>query len=70
MYAYNVIVVNDVGVSVVFGRFAVGCPSGVADAACALKSRTAVCFLGKDFKSALCFYDYGVLVAVSYRESG
>ena len=66
VYAYYVIVVYDVGVSVVLCRFAVCGPSCVADTACALESCTAVCFLGKNFESALCLYDYRILIAVSY----
>ena len=57
MYAYDVIVIYDVGVCVILRGFAVGCPSCVADAACALERCAAVCLLGKDLEPALGLYD-------------
>ncbi len=69
MYAYDVIVIYDVGVCIVLCGFAVCCPSCVTDTACALERAACVSLLGKNLKSALCFYDYRISVAVSDRES-
>ena len=57
MYAYYVVVIYDVGVCIVLCRFAVGCPSCMADAAASLESGAAVSLFRKDLKSALCLDD-------------
>ena len=69
MYAYNVVVIYDMGVSVILCGFAMGGPSCVADTACALKSTAGVSLLGKNLKPALCLYDYRICFSVPDRET-